>query len=164
MLEYKRLFWALIAMAFLGVSYTSSHDVSHQLLLPATTIIICCGLSCFCFRNKLWGLIFFPILSVIICPLLIGGLDANEWRKNPEGQPFDTRTGAFIGDVHYTFIKVSEIAGYSQKAEEPKKVKLEKSDEHPNYSFGALCICAPFGIINIVLSGRKPEKEKRKRK
>lgn len=158
MFNYKRLFLGLIAIVFLIISYQSPCDF-FQLLIPVSTIIICCGIVGACVQNRFCGLFIFLILSIIVCPLLISGRDMYQTRNSPS--QFDTRTGAFVSDISYSVEKVVEIATYL-KTKKPISLKIREDNKYPNYYPITLCALAPLGVLGILFSGKK-KNEKRKK-
>ena len=159
MFHYKRLFLGLLAMVFLAISYQSSSDF-FQILIPITTIIICCGVVGACVESKFCGLFFFLILSVIVCPLLISGRDMHQAKNDPE--TFDTRTGAFVSDVSYSIEKVVEIVTYV-RTRKPISLKIKEDNKYPNYYPVTLCAVAPFGVFGILLRGKKKNEGKKRK-
>ena len=106
MLDYRKMFWVLLAgnMLFFGLS--TGHD-AYLLAIPLAALMLSFALVTSMSKSKILSLVAFALLPMLLCPLLLTARDIYQ-QRGIEGSLVDTSTEVLLVDVGYSLSRVYE--------------------------------------------------------
>ena len=110
MLDYRKMFWVLLAgnMLFFGLS--TGHD-AYLLAIPLASLMLSFALVTSMSQSKILSLVAFALLPMLLCPLLLTARDIYQ-QRGIEGAVVDTSTAMLLGDVQYSVSRVYETLSW----------------------------------------------------
>jgi len=143
-LNYKKMFLAHIFADAVLLAYFLRHD-SYQIFLAIASLMIGYSLACLISRSRVWRLILFILISVIICQISVTAKKA---------QINDSPTGAVVADVIHGFKRIVDLKNIPS---EIKEKGLYGFFENTNYRYLTMGVFLPF--MGVSLTMRKPDQE-----
>ncbi len=152
-MNWKKCCMFLFFFNVLQLGFMLSHD-SYQIFLAIASVMLAYGLTCCLFKNKLLMLIFFVVISVIVCQLSITARKA-VLKEEP--------MGVLAGDVVYGFKHIpASLNDTWQGLKEAAKNDSYATLEKVNYRFLTAGFLIP--IMGLTLLVKKPSSSEKQKK
>jgi len=132
----KTIFVAGI-MLFSLLAFYLNHGC-YQIFLGLTSVVLAYAISCMFVKNKVWMIIFFFLLAVVICQLSV---TTRAVLRNEENSP--NTVSSVLGDVVHGFKRMPEVG-----------VQIYEAFKGINGRYATVLLMIPLGIGGILF---KPE-------
>lgn len=150
-LNYKKIFQAHIFADAVLLAFFLKHD-SYQIFLAVASLIIGYSLASLISRSRVWRLILFVLISVIICQISVTAKGAQLSASN-------NPTGALVVDVIHGFKRIADLRDIPGEIREKGFYGFFES---ANYRYLTMGLLFPFLTVSLIM--RKPGQENDKQR
>lgn len=145
-INYRKIFLAHVFADVALLAFFLRHD-SYQIFLAIASLMIGYSLACLISRSRIWRLILFILISVIICQTSVTAKKA---------QLNDSPTGAVVADVIHGFKRIADLRNIPNEIEERGFYGFFES---ANYRYLTMGLFLPFMGVSLIM--RKPDQQKK---
>ena len=158
-LNYRKMFSVHIFADAVLLALFLRHD-SYQIFLAVASLMIGYNLAHLASRSRVWALIIFILISVVICQTSVTAKKAQiDDAFRQELSASNNPTGAVVVDVIHGFKQIVDLRNI------PSKIKEKGSYgffESANYRYLTMGLFLPFMGVSLIM--RKPDQESNKKR
>lgn len=125
-INYKKFSSILLFLLCLSWGMFLVHDF-HHVFLAISALLLAYGTVCFLFEGKLSRIIFFMLISVILCQISVTAKRAivdQEFRQ----QLKQDSAGVFVEDVIHGFCRIAEVGANDKSDNKDKRTFIERAN------------------------------------